>query len=145
MKRLLTIKDADVGLETKGCSNYRKRGAARAVLKKGNEIALLHVKNHNYYKLPGGGIDDGETIIEALNREILEETGCTSRISQELGEIFEERSHVGVYQTSYCFIAEVIEEGTPKFTEKELGDGFELVWVFLDKAINLIKNSKPNS
>lgn len=38
-----------------------------------NEVLLAH--SHNDYQFPGGHIEDGETYIEAVRREIKEETG----------------------------------------------------------------------
>ena len=38
---------------------------------------MVHSKIYNYYKFPGGGIDDGETKIDALIRETKEDTGLT--------------------------------------------------------------------
>ena len=76
MKNILVINDEDVGLETNKDADYKPRTAARAVLKKDGRIALLHVTKHNYYKLPGGGVDEGESIEQALERELLEEVGC---------------------------------------------------------------------
>lgn len=40
---------------------------------------------------PGGGIDDGETVIEAAIRELFEETGLQTN-PEDLGEIFWETS-----------------------------------------------------
>jgi 8-oxo-dGTP diphosphatase len=145
MRRILEINDVDIGLKTELDVKYKPRTASRAILRKENLIALLKVSKQNYYKLPGGGLDEGETIEEALKREILEETGCTFRILGEVGEILEHRSQWEVVQTSHCFMAEVEKEGKPQFTPDEIQDGFQLVWVTLDEAINLVKNSKPDT
>ncbi len=144
MKQLLVIRDADVGFKEKQ-AKYHTRTAARTILKKGNLIALLHVSKHNYYKLPGGGVDKGESIKEGLKREILEEVGCTFKLVGEIGEILEYRSEISLKQTSFCFLAEVEKEGKPEFTSEELENGFELVWITLDKAMNLVQNGKPDT
>ena len=143
MKRLLEIQDSDIGLVTKKGVKYYPRIAARAILTKGNKIALLHVTKHAYYKLPGGGVEEGETVEQGLARELMEETGCTFKILNEIGEILEYRSQIKEVQTSYCYLAKVEKEGKPEFTQGEIGEGFELVWVTLDKAINLMQKSKP--
>ncbi len=142
MKQVLEISDSDVGLEVKEVE-YRPRTTARAILNNNGKIALLHVTKHNYYKLPGGGVEEGETIQQGLIREIKEEVGCTFELQGEVGEIIEHKSHFGIVQTSHCFLAKVLEEGEPQFTEKELKDGFEIVWVPFEEAVELVKNSKP--
>lgn len=49
------------------------REAVRAVLLDERQmIPLLYVARHRYHKLPGGGIDDGESREVALERELLE-------------------------------------------------------------------------
>jgi len=45
-----------------------------------NKVLLMERYNHGkkYYTFPGGGIDEGETIKEALARELLEETSIVA-------------------------------------------------------------------
>ena len=45
----------------------------------------MYAEKFGLYSLPGGGIDDGEDVLTALKREILEETGCTCGSIAELG------------------------------------------------------------
>jgi 8-oxo-dGTP diphosphatase len=141
----LEISDVDVGEETVENVDYRPRTAARAVLRKGNTIALLHVSNHNYYKLPGGGVDEGESIETGLIREVKEEVGCTFNLLGEVGEILEHRSQHELVQTSHCFLAELDKEGEPEYTDTEIAGGFKLVWVPFIEALELVRNSKPNN
>ena len=149
MKLLLELKDEDIGMRSKKVK-MRKRSAARAILFKNNKIALLHVTKDGYHKLPGGGVEKGETIEDALFREILEETGCRVKITGEVGKIIEKRTNLGilnkrfgVLQTSYCYIAKVISQGEPDLDDGEKEAGYKLEWTDLDSAIDLIKNEKP--
>jgi len=145
MEQILVINDSDLGLEEKKDAQYKPRTAARAVIVNGDKTALLHVTKHNYFKLPGGGVEEGETISNALAREVLEETGCTIKILNEIGEILEHRSQIEEVQTSHCFLAQMVKEGKPNFDKGEIEDGFELVWISLDKAIELIEKSEPTT
>ncbi len=144
MRLFLKLTDKDLGLDEKVVS-FEKSEFARAVLREGNKIALLYVSNYNYYKLPGGRIEKGEDIEGALRREIKEETGCTMEILGEIGKTMEFKSVEKVEHISYCFFGNVLEKGEPEFSQREVDAGFKLVWVTLDEAINLVKNSKPQT
>lgn len=99
------------------------------------------------YLIPGGGIDDGEEILEALKREYREETGCEIKNIQELGIIHEYGvgKEVKHFQENYCFTDEVDgEKGVPQFTQDEIENGLELVWLPLDKAIEEIEKQDKN-
>lgn len=121
-----------------------KRFASRAVLfDKDNLVPILFVSKFNYHKIPGGGIEEGEDKMQALIREIKEETGCDAEITGELGEITENRSRWNLLQTSYCYFGNVISKGEQSFTKKERHQGFKLLWMPLDEAIEKLKTDKP--
>ncbi len=52
-----------------------KRAGARGIIVHDEKIILLHYQGFNHYVLPGGGIEPGESTLEAFHREIQEETG----------------------------------------------------------------------
>jgi 8-oxo-dGTP pyrophosphatase MutT (NUDIX family) len=149
MRLLKIIKEIDAypDVKSKEPKEWKLRSAARAVVFDGDgKIALLHVAGHNYYKLPGGGIEPGETVEQALERECLEEIGCKIMIGEEIGAIVEYRNKFEIKQESVCFVAKLVGlKGDPEFTEDETNEGFRLIWVKIEEAKNLIKNSKPDS
>lgn len=127
--------------------DWRIRMAVRSVLfDKQGKVALLHLKKHDIYKIPGGGVEIGEDLGLALEREIAEETGCKAKTLGELGAFVERKDHWKMLQVSYCYLSEVVEHGDPDFTESEIEDGFELLWADnLDSAIELATNVNPQS
>lgn len=48
---------------------------SRALLVKGNSIILCRVKGNDWFFLPGGHVEDGESLRKALMRELEEELG----------------------------------------------------------------------
>lgn len=149
MKSLHTIRHSTVvPTETdKSPEAFSHRRAARAILTDNDgRIALLYVAKYGYHKLPGGGIEDGEDIAQALERELLEETGCQAQVTAELGKITEYRDQWDQKQTSYCYLSVQIGAiGAPDFTEKELSEGFAVVWAKdLSEAISLLEQDTPD-
>lgn len=152
MKTLLTINEQDVDPNTdaKDTSQFREREAARAVLAdKAGQIYLLNVSNHGYHKLPGGGIDEGENVKQALGRELMEEVGCEAKIDAELGIIVEFRNYDGngLKQMSYCYLAtQTGEQQESALEEGELEEGmFEVKAKNIDEAIELLSGDKPDN
>ena len=142
MNTLKIIKDEDIGSDMPAPEIFQERRASRAlVFDKENKVALLNASKIGYHKLPGGGIEKGEGIVEALRRETLEEIGCDVTNLRELGIIEEYRNAFSVHQISYCFIADLLgEKGTPNLEEDEIAEGFEPVWLSLDEAIRTLES-----
>lgn len=146
MKLIAKITDKEIGANIVSYENPRMRKAARGiVLNEKGEIALLHKKNKNEYKLPGGGMEGDETKELAFQREILEETGCNVEIIEYMGYTEEIKSHSSFVQTSYVFISKVTSNTHQlHLTQKEMEEGGELIWVMPEVALLLIQESFDN-
>ena len=147
MELISEIYEEHIGLSISDSEKlYKVRKASRVVLFNSlNQIALPFVSKNMYHKLPGGGIEKGESIIEALYREVIEEVGAKIDVILEIGTIIEYRDKFNQLQISYCFLAKVSEViGGPSYTKEELAAGFELKWINFEDAITTIQNDEPN-
>ncbi|GAA0361036.1 NUDIX hydrolase [Streptomyces blastmyceticus] len=86
------------------------------------KILLLHRSDDDYlgglWELPSGGVDDGEDLIEALHREVAEETGLTvTAVGGYLGH-FDYRSGSGRATRQFNFTATATGE-TVTLTEHD--------------------------
>ncbi len=143
MELIGKITDIDIGEKIKEISQPKKRIAVRTILfNKEGKIALLHKSKKNEYKLVGGGVDKGEDLQEALERETMEETGCKVKIISEYGYIEECRSRDNFVQTSYVYITQVIEDTHHlKLTDAESEEGAKLCWYDIKEALERISKS----
>jgi len=146
MEMIGIITDEDVIKEKIEPDVKREREASRSVLYNEGDLALLWVAEQKYHKLPGGGVEEGENVMQALHREILEETGWSAEIEGELGAIQEIRGLYGLRQLSYCYLARALDKvDEPSFTEEERTKGFELRWMNIKNALRKIEKDTPNS
>ena len=119
------------------------RQATRAIILKGDDILLLYTKRYHDYTLPGGGINQGESNIEGLVRELKEETGAHNvKNIVEFGRYEEFRPwHKDDFEVvemqSYCYtctIDEVLLE--PELEDHEVNNGMHPVWMNIHEAIS---------
>ena len=154
LKCIKTITDADFGIEPKPLNNpITRQGARGIVVRADGKIALLDllflhkylVKDGEFNPLPGGGIEQGEQPDVAFAREVAEEVGCTVKNVKPLGYTVEEKGQTNFTQTSYVFVAELDKVlSAPNFTEKEINEGAQFIWVTPKQALKLVSESLHN-
>ena len=137
-KIVIRLDEKTLGMRNFGHpETFTKRYAARAVLVDQNwRVALINATKRGYYKLPGGGIEDGELILEALDREVAEEAGYRLKVLDELGISTERRSKFNQHNISYGYLCRATKFIGTTLMEDEAEDGFELQWFdSIDQAI----------
>jgi len=121
--------------------NINFREAVRGIIIKDNKILMVHSKNKDY-KFPGGGIKKGEGQIDALKREVEEETGYVcNKVNEQIGivtEISKDRyvNNRIFKMISYYYIAEVDNiRKSQRLDAYEARLEFKPEWVSIEEAI----------
>lgn len=70
--------------------------AVSVIASRGESILLIHRSDNDYWALPGGRVELGETISDAATRETLEETGVTVRVTGLVG-VYSNPNHVSAF------------------------------------------------
>ena len=109
------------------------RTACRGIVLRGGDILLSHETANGQYMIPGGGLEDGESLAACCQREVAEETGVLVDPGEPVLEIDEYYEDVR-YVSFYFFCTPVGTTG-PRLTEREKAVGMEPRWVSVEQAI----------
>lgn len=113
------------------------------ILDNQNNICLIHYKKDNVYSFPGGGVEENEDLIEALHREVLEETGHKISDIKEIGLLFEYFEEFNLMQISFVYSG--LSEGHYKKKELYIAEeeaGLTHDFVTLEDAKNKFENAQ---
>ena len=134
--------------------NKEKRDSSRGIIMaKGkkvlpfspdDKISLVFAKNQGYYKFPGGGIHADEDRIDALIREVSEETGLSviRKSIKEFGKVkrFQKSTHSECTifeQESFYYFVDVDDKiHEQNLDSYEMDAGFELRTVTIKEAVS---------
>ena len=124
------------------------RHSARCIHIKNGLVAMVHSIKYDYYKFPGGGIEQNESKEKAMIRETQEEAGLivVAESIREYGYVH--RIQKSDYddakyfvQDNYYFICDVEENIKPQILDDyEADEEFTLEYVTPDKAIWVNRN-----
>ncbi|MEM6306369.1 MAG: NUDIX hydrolase [Pseudomonadota bacterium] len=129
------------GQPPKRGQTYVRRPGVYAILPKNDSIlATYQGGDHHEYQLPGGGIDPGESPLQALYREVLEETGWRITHPRVLG-----RYKRYTYMPEYDLWAEkicTIYTATPTYQIAEPTEPDHTpLWISYDAALMVLASS----
>jgi 8-oxo-dGTP pyrophosphatase MutT (NUDIX family) len=138
MKLLLTLDEKNYTDAMPVLEKYTVRG----IIAQNGRYAMQR-SSAGEYKIPGGGVEPGENRLDALHREVREETGLLVDLStvEEMGEILELREDLHCPGQKYIchslfYSCEVLSETVElEMTESEKEAGFHLEWAPLEEII----------
>ncbi|MCR5741043.1 MAG: NUDIX hydrolase [Gammaproteobacteria bacterium] len=143
----LFLKDDEY--ETRGTKH--ERVIVRAILiNEDGKVALCHLHrndefgNQEYYETPGGGVEMGEDLIDALRREIDEEVGVTIKDIKKIGVVNDYYNLISRNNINNYYLCRVDKK--TKIHHESYGDTIieEIVYISLDEALNIYQNMEDS-
>ncbi len=130
---------------------YEKYSVRGIILQDGK--LAMQCSRDGEYKIPGGGVEDGENFTQALVREVLEETGLHVKHEsvREIGEIREVRRDLFDKKKKYIchslfYYCEVEDrQDELSLTESEKAKGYEMKWAVPEDVYksNILREKDP--
>ena len=139
MRLLFSIDSKDYG----ECTHTYIRNSARSIIIRNGRIAMVHSLKYDYYKFPGGGIEEGEETADAAVRETMEEAGLKVIRNSVEPYGYVHRIQKSTSDETECFIQDNLyylceTEETPgkqKLDDYEAEEQFTLKFVAPEEAI----------
>ena len=134
------------------CTHTFTRDSARSIIIRDKKIAMIHSLQYDYYKFPGGGIENGEDPIEAMIRETREEAGLVviPETIKEYGYVHRiqksDKDQTECFvQDNYYYLCEVENEPIPQeLDEYEAKESYRLEYIDAKTAIRKNRNIKES-
>ena len=139
MRLLFEMDKGDHG----ACTHSFTRDSARSIIVRDGRIAMIHSLKYDYYKFPGGGIESGESRLEAMIRETREEAGLRvlPESVREYGYVHRVQKSDGdeterFVQDNFYFLCQAEEEPLPQaLDDYEAAESYRLEFVDPQRAI----------
>lgn len=116
----------------------KARIGCRGVVLQDGKLLACHEEKTDFWQLPGGGLEAGETLQECCAREILEETGYIVKPTKQfltLNEYYQEYKYV-----SHYFVCEIVGEGKQNRTSAEIERGLVPQWVDTQDFLKIVRD-----
>lgn len=129
------MKSIDIYGENRFERYTKTREACRGIVIRDGLILLTYEVNTDQWFIPGGGLEDNESLEECCVRELAEETGCVVEAKKRfltINEYYEEWKFV-----SHYYVCDYIGDTERTLTEREAEVGLEPRWILLKEAIEI--------
>ena len=136
------------------CTHTYARHSARSIIIKDGKVAMIHSLKYDYYKFPGGGIENGEDPVRAMIRETREEAGLIVDVDsiREYGYVHKiqksDRDETECFlQDNYYYLCDIKGKTAQKLDGYEASEAYTLEYVKPDIAIKkncAVKDSPYN-
>ena len=126
------MKEINIYGENRHRQYTKMREACRGIVIEGDNILLSYEVNTDQWLIPGGGVENNETLRECCARELAEETGCVVKAETPfltINEFYED----WLYVNHYC-VCQRVGQTQRNLTEMETENGLEPRWISFDEA-----------
>ena len=146
MKTIISLTDKDINGSEELSSKTPRLAVGVVLFDDLHNIALQYTGINDGYSLPGGGVDPGESLMDAAKRETWEECGCRCEILAELGKTYENSVIRNFVMERYFYLAKVTSEKGPLHLEDyEIEWQTEVRWYPMPQVIKLLDEERPMS
>ena len=114
------------------------REGCRGIIIRDGKILLSYEREVDQYLIPGGGLEEGESLVNCCIRELAEECGAVVEPQDHyllLEEFYNEN-----YFKSHYFVCELVGECQNHLTDEEMARGLVPVWLDFDQALKIFSD-----
>lgn len=132
------MKELNIFGENRSKTHTKTRLGCRGIVLQGGKLLVSKEEKTDFWMLPGGGLETGETPQACCVREIAEETGYIVKPTRQfltLNEYYKEYKYV-----SHYFVCEIIGKGKQNRTPAETERGLVPQWVGIEDFLKIVRN-----